>query len=77
MNNVYQLTKTLFYFHSLHSNVFPHLADLHVKITIQTLHRDKQLEGRAGVGCNQKGIVLVNIPYFQVIQRVKNNPKQK
>lgn len=29
-----------------------HLADLHIKITIQPQYRDKQLEGRVGVGPN-------------------------
>lgn len=30
----------------LTQNIFPRLADMHLKITAQTHHSDKQLEGR-------------------------------
>lgn len=58
-------------------NISPHLADLHLKTTIQTHRKEKQLEGRAIAGRNEKRTLLVKKPNFLVNERVKNKSMPK
>lgn len=59
------------------SNIFLHLADLHMKIITQKQRTEKQLESRAMEECSKKEPIPLHVPYFQVIALVKKNPTQE
>lgn len=58
-------------------NKSPHITNGHLKSTLQTQRRNEQLETRVIVDRNKKKALLVDVPYFQVVEYVKNRLKQK